>query len=391
MLDLLPTVPYYTGYLCAALKGQEQVRVNMGCPTYRLDRCFFQRQKLRKDSALLDAVFRFRTLPARLRRSLKVIEYLTNMGVLLLRFGFSKPDVLHVQFLPMVKFGVAIEIWFLRMVRARGTRIVYTVHNVLPQDSGEKHRSTFRKIYHSSDRLICHDDSAKSRLVREFEVAEERISVIPHGPLHEPSSAAGGERLRQKLGLGPDECMVLCQGILRHYKGVPFLLQAWGRLSPPKGRARLAIVGNGDASIVKEIRDEVESLGLRDSILLDFRFVSVEEMADYGSAADVLVYPYREITSSGALMTGIRYGRAIVATDQPVFREILRPGENALIVQYGDVEGLASELSRLINDASLRRNLGDQAHKTALSGPQWPAIAHDTVACYRAAMLGERK
>jgi glycosyltransferase involved in cell wall biosynthesis len=293
-----------------------------------------------------------------------------------------------VQFLPMVKFGVGIELWFLQIVRKLGIKVVYTVHNVLPQDTGDRHRARYRHIYRLADRLICHDECARDRLVQEFDVSPERISIIAHGPLLNSGEANSSKEARNRLGISTGDCLVLWQGILRPYKGVSFLLEAWRLLQSKCVLARLAIVGNGDAEIVQEVRDEVASLGIQSSVHLDFRFVSVAELTDYYNAADVVVYPYREITTSGALMTGIGYGKAIVATRQPAFRQILRDGDNALMVDYGDVEELAERLRRLVDDPGLRTRLGDQARKSFVNGPQWPGIAEQTLACYRMVARG---
>ena len=354
--------------------------------TYYLDKTFFRRQGLHLDPALLDIVSKLNIRPAAARRGLKLCEYLINLGSLITRLAFTRPDVVHVQFLPTLKSKLPLEAYFMRAIRRLGIKIVYTVHNVLPQDTGEKHLRLFRRIYRLADRLICHDECARDRLVREFGIDFERISIIPHGPLLNADHTTSREDARKKLGIEADRCFVLWHGILRPYKGVSFLLQSWKRIQP--SRACLAIVGNGDPDLVREICKETDSLEIRDSVRLDFRFVSVAELDDYLSAADVLVYPYREITTSGALMTGLGRGKAIIATQQPAFRRVLKDGENALVVDYGDVDGLAARLKQLINNPSQIRKLGEQAAKSYADGPQWPSIAEKTLACYRAAVEG---
>ncbi|MGH9592916.1 MAG: glycosyltransferase, partial [Bryobacteraceae bacterium] len=336
------------------------------------------------DPVLLDVSSRFSGLPASARRGLKLGEYFLNLSALLARFCLSRPDVLHVQFLPTVKFGAPVELWFIQVVRRLGCGVVYTVHNVLPQDTGDRCREQYRRLYRLVDRLICHDECARDRLVNEFQVDAERISVIPHGPLLQPQSATTAANARAKLQLQPDEPLVLWQGILRPYKGVSFLLEAWQRIKSRGGRGHLAVVGNGDLEMINEVRAQVTALKIESSVRLDLRFVSVEELADYYTAADVLVYPYREITTSGALMTGINYGKAIVATHQPAFQQVLREGENALMVDYGDVEGLAGRIERLIDDPTLRARLGDRARISGANAVQWPEIAEKTLACYQA-------
>ena len=183
--------------------------------------------------------------------------------------------------------------------------------------------------------------------------------------------------------------LVLWQGILRPYKGVPFLLDAWKQVQAATGRACLAIVGSGGAELIRSIHEQVASLEIALSVRLELRFVSVEELADFYLAADILVYPYSEITTSGALMTGIGYGKAIVASRLPAFDHLLRDGDNAMLVSYGDVQDLARTLVRLIGEPGLRHRLGESARESHLSGPRWADIAASTARCYESALRGE--
>jgi glycosyltransferase involved in cell wall biosynthesis len=386
MMDLLSTVPYYTGTLCKALKDCDAVDVTVGSITYYLDRDLFHRYELRTDSALLDLVSRVSGAAAPVRRGLKLLEYAVNLTVLGLRLRLQSPDILHVQFLPGVKFGLPIELWFLRMVRSSGTKVVYTVHNVLPQDTGRKYFDRYKWLYHRADRLVCHTEWARDQVMNEFGVDRAKISMIPHGPLLSSISTCGPDEVRSSLGISEQECLVLCPGILRPYKGIPFLLDSWAQVRSAGIKARLTVVGEGDATMKRAVREQVEALAIQRSVHLDLRFVAVEELAAYHEAADIIVYPYKEITTSGALMTGIGYGKAIIATRQPAFEQLLSDGRNAMLVDYGDVEGFANTLVRLIEDRPLRLRLGNQARQDQSKRPQWPAIAKQTARCYQEAM-----
>jgi glycosyltransferase involved in cell wall biosynthesis len=68
----------------------------------------------------------------------------------------------------------------------------------------------------------------------------------------------------------------------------------------------------------------------------------------------------------------------------------LHDEENALMVDYGNVEDLADRLRRLIGDPQLRRRLGEQARASFANGPQWSEIAQQTIVCYRTAMEAAR-
>jgi len=385
MMDLLAMVPYYDGHLCAALSREHDLEVTLGAITYAYDQSYFRREGLRNRPGL-DIAARLK-LPLTLRRTFKTLEGILNLAALGLRLVIRRPDVLHVQFLPMMEFGIPFERWMLHLARRLGTKVVHTVHNVLPpattgRRGATPHAKLYQDIYRSADLLICHDEHAKARVVQEFGVRPERIRIIPHGPLFEQNCTMGREEARAKLRLPTNICLVLLQGILEPYKGVGFLLDAWREVAARSPNVQLAIVGNSPKEIRDSICRKVSELGITSSVRLDLRFVSVEELGYWYSAADILAYPYREATTSGALMTGINYGTAIVATATSGFQQVLSHGDNALLVDYGDVSGLADALMRLISDDALRTRLSARIRNLQAIGPRWPEIARQTRACY---------
>lgn len=386
MMDLLSIVPYYTGHLVSAFDQRHNVRLTLGSITYYLDRDYFRRHKIQLHPGCVDWVSKLNIRPPGLRRALKFAECLLNMFALLARFSLARPDILHVQFLPMLPLGIPIELWFLRLVRRLGIRMVYTVHNLLPQDNGERWRSVYREVYRMPDMLICHDRTVQERLVAEFGVDPARTVVIPHGSLFSPAREPSPAHARRQLGIPGDQVLVLWQGILRPYKGVHFLLKAWEQVHAKNPNARLAIVGTGDGTLIQSIAAEAAALGIAESVRFEFRFVTSEEMDWFYAAADILVYPYSEITTSGALMTGLGYGKAIVTTRLDAFETVLTHGRDALMVRYGDVDELARTLSALIQQPAIRHQLGEAARRTCLQWPGWPEIADRTSACYQSLM-----
>ncbi len=388
MMDLLSIVPYYTGHLCSALKQVKGLHVKLGSITYHLDRDFFKRQKIRTHPGAFDVISKVDIRLAWVRRVLKTAEWVVNLAALGMRFAFSKPDILHAQFLPMISMGLPFEMWFLKLAKLRGIKIVYTVHNILPHDSGQHQKAAFQSLYSLADRLICHDEPARNRLVEEFGIDANRVSIVSHGPLFDRVPSASKGRARQRLHIGQEQVMVLWQGILRPYKGVPFLMEAWTEVmrTITSGEAILVIAGTGDEQGVSGIQRQVAAMKCTDTVKLDLRFVSVEEMTELYGDADIVVYPYSAVTTSGALMTGLGQGKAMVATNLPAFSQLLTDNVNALLVEYGNTNTLACALSRLIQDQALRARLGEAARQVSAGRNQWNEIAQQTLACYRSAL-----
>jgi len=388
LLDLLPAVPYYTGHLCAALQEQDGIEVSLCVTTYSHDRTFFERTGLRRRRGLLDIAGRLPSSVRKLRRVGKLVEYIFNLVRLAVHFTLSPPDVLHVEFIPLMNYNLPFETWFLRLARLFGSKLVYTMHNLLPHETRERHRQAYATIYHLADRIICHDEHARNRLVAEFKIDKDRISVIPHGELFANKIQEVSAPLTQTQDR---ECVVLSQGIIRPYKGIPFLLQAWKAARNAGLQAQLKIVGTGEESLLRQIEQDIVALDLGSTVHFDFRFVSVQELARYYRSADILVYPYSEVTTSGALMTGIGYGKAIIATDLTAFRQLLEHEKNALLAPCGDVAGWASMLIRLTSDSHLRARLARGLQDTQSLTPSWAEIASETCRVYEELVPSRRR
>lgn len=387
MMDLLAIVPYYTAYLSQALL-KAGVDVRIGSITYYLDRACFSSRNLRLQPGCLDLAGKS-SLPRITRRLLKLTEHALNLIALTLRFSLRPPGIIHIQYLPLLRWPLPLDLWFASFCQWRGSKLVLTVHDLLPHDTAERYKTTFQRLYRKMDALICHSDHVKARLEAEFGIPAHKIAVIPHGPFFYDLPTDATQDARLKYGIPPGNAIVLWQGIIFPYKGLDLLLQAWQQVERENTAAHLVVVGTGAPDLLAALRDQVRTLGLQ-RVTLDLRFTSTQELVSIYRAADVVVYPYRAITTSGALATGLSLGKAIVASDLPVFRELLIHGENALLAPPGDVHALARAILTLLNDSVLRHQFTDRVVAMNFGPQSWQTIATKTIEVYRSTLSHER-
>jgi glycosyltransferase involved in cell wall biosynthesis len=379
MMDLWSFIPYYMARLCGGLREQ-RIDVTFGSVRYHLQRDYFFTAGVSPDPGLLDFGGSIRN-PS-LRRIVKSVEYLFNLFVLGLRLWISQPGILHVEYLPFIDHGFQFEIWFMKWAKRLGIPVVYTVHNVTYQGSPERNKRFYKRAYSTADALICHGQDARAQLSQEFGIASEKIWVIPHGPLFEEGAKLSPQEARHRLGLPVEQILVLYFGVISEYKGISFLLDAWKKMVDAGGAGRLLIAGTGDTQLLASIRQRVVAKGLESSVSLRLEFIPVEQLPLFYQAADVLVFPYSEGTTSGALLTGMNYGKAIVATHLPFFHEYLSEGESALFVDYGDTARLAGTLTKLVADPMERSRLGSGVAARTARFNSWNHIAQSTIECY---------
>jgi glycosyltransferase involved in cell wall biosynthesis len=386
LMDLWCYVPYYDRYLCESL-ARENIEVTLGAVCPYQDPKYFARNGLLNDPGLVDLIPKLGIPNDAARRVLMLVESCINMAALLARFTISKPDIVHVQWIPLVR-RLPFEMWFLKAVKKLGIKLVYTAHNVLPHDTGIELVPIFRNVYRGMDAIICHTEEAKSRLIREFSVDPERVTVIAHGPLLHDAKLRSVQASKAQLSVPENKVLVVWQGIIRSYKGLDFLLESWSKLDALRLNAHLLIAGTGESGLLEAIKEQVHRLRLQESVRLDFKFIPDEELPTYYQASDILVYPYKEVTTSGALMTALAYGKPIVATALPAFREVLRDGKTALLVNYGDVNGLVDALTRLIQDSKERERLARRIAASDKFENSWTHIARQTRRLYTAVLHG---
>jgi glycosyltransferase involved in cell wall biosynthesis len=173
--------------------------------------------------------------------------------------------------------------------------------------------------------------------------------------------------LRQRAGAGGvagagDRPLILAVGGIEPRKGSDTLMAAVAELRRSGRRPVLAVVGGHSFQDYREYRDRVlaslPGLGLRlddDVVLLGT--VPDAELPGWYAAADVLAFPSTKEGWGLAVLEAMSAGLPVVASDLPVFREYLRPGQDALMVPVDNAAALTAALGAVLDDAALAGRL----------------------------------
>jgi glycosyltransferase involved in cell wall biosynthesis len=318
----------------------------------------------------------FDRLPKSLSKAVKGLCHLGAMQRLVQALRLEKPDIIHFQWLPLP----VVDRRFLNALREIAPLIV-TAHDSAPFNDSPGaaiQQMGARAVFGRFDRVIVHTEQSRRRLAG-YGVALRNIARIDHGFLNDDQPVAPPKEIRP----GAPVRFVLF-GKLKPYKGADILIEAAKRLpADVAASCEVLIVGKpyiDTASLVQAAAGAVAD------ITFDFRFVPENEMAGVLLAADVLVFPYREIEVSGVLMAALRLSRPMLASDIGGFAELLSDGKNALLVPAGDVDALAEAMARLIRDQALRARLAGGMTETVASIPSWDEIGRLTTEVYAEAL-----
>ncbi len=187
-----------------------------------------------------------------------------------------------------------------------------------------------------------------------------KVRRIPHHLA--PIPPASREDARRRLGIAKDEVLVATFGFLSRTKRVGSLLRAHAVLQREYPQARCFLVGEPEAGLGLPVL--LDRLGLQDRVTVT-GYVDLEQFYGYIAACDVAVnlrYPSAGETS-GALVRLLGGGKAVIVSNLYQFAEW--PDDICLKVDLGPAEEamLLYYLRRLVEDAGLRRQLGENARE----------------------------
>jgi glycosyltransferase involved in cell wall biosynthesis len=269
----------------------------------------------------------------------------------------------------------------LRWMKRRGFKIVITAHDVVPFDRAPS--ALLGRLYGLADWIIVHAESNRQEMLDLFAIPAARITVIPHGNyIPNLGELPTQKAAKRRLGVDPDQPLLLFFGQIKRVKGLDHLLRALPLVLDQIPQAQLCIAGavwKDDWSRYAALIDE---LGLRDHLLLHIGHVPDERVPDYFAAADAVVLPYNRVYQSGVLLMACSYGRPVVATAVGGMAETLRHGETGILVPPRDPATLAEAMVCMLADKETAEIMGRQAQAWVQAAYSWDTIAAKTKALY---------
>ena len=270
-------------------------------------------------------------------------------------------DIVHFEWLTVPRLD-------LRLLPRRPT--VLTIHDPLERGRDPLPASAFNRV----DAIVVHSEYARQQVIAQHGLEPDRVHVIRHGALGAKSTATVANLPSIEDNGTP---VVLSYGLIRPYKGIGTLLEAWRGIE----NAQLWIVGRP----MMDLTSLPAAAGWGGpNLQLVPRFVTPAEEAALFARADLVVLPYERSERfgfSGVLATALGHGKPIVLSDVGGFAEV-GDAEAARLVPAGDPQALRETLAELLADAGQRARLAAAAAKAAAEEYSWDAAAQSTLALY---------
>ncbi|MDU1891013.1 MAG: glycosyltransferase [Dysgonomonas sp.] len=247
-------------------------------------------------------------------------------------------------------------------------KIVSLVHNAIPHERTIIDKPLAKFFFNRCDAFIVMSEPVKKDLLLLKKNAN--ILLQPH-PIYDHY----GERIdRQEacrlLKIKEDKKNLLFFGLIRDYKGLDLLIDAFGKLDDSY---QLIIAGESYGSFDK-YNAQISLSPLKDNIAVFEQYIPDEMVTTLFSAADMLVLPYRSATQSGVVALAYQLELPMIATNVGALGSTIKESETGLVIDNVDAKDIANAIKEYFGDSKLelyKENL--KKEKTRLS---WNNFIH---------------
>jgi len=312
-------------------------------------------ERFRVEESFYRSGYGLGVLPRRLGRA---IQHPLDLAKLTRRLR-GEADVVMVQWMPGK--GVDAKAWA-RL--AREVPVTFTAHNAQERDNAVEPARL-----QGFSAVIAHSDGGAEVLRA---AGCERVWRMRLGAYTQYATASEPDEVPVHVPV--DAPLVVLPGLLRDYKGVDVLLEAWPMVRERVPGAQLVIAG-------RPMGIDLPSEPPAGATIIP-RFVSEEELGWLLRRASVCCLPYRRIDMSGIAAAALACGTPLVLSDVGGFGEFV--GRGAVTVPPGDPRSLANALVGVLADPARREQLADEARTAVREHYSWDAIAREYVAHFKA-------
>ena len=317
------------------------------------------------------------------RRALRAAKLIWQWNRLTYRLLREHPDI--VQF-SLIHYPF--QAYFLSRLQRKGILLTQICHEYEQRDTkpgliSAINQMLSQKIYRSFSAIFFLAEQTRQDFHRSFDISADRTFTIPHG---DQSMFLADQQQRMDMrahyGLLREDKIILFFGVIRPSKGLPDLIEAFALL-PKHINAKLLIVGypTKHANMI-ELQDIINKHHLSDSVIIDPRYIAMEEVGPLMESATLAVFPYRNATQSGALHLAYSFGRPVIATKVGGLAEDVKDGQTGYLVPPESPKELAAAITRLLDDPERLAQMGIEARKLSQTQHSWDAVAERILSVY---------
>jgi glycosyltransferase involved in cell wall biosynthesis len=284
----------------------------------------------------------------------------------------------------------------LMAARMLGIPFVYEVRGLWEYTSASKKSGWERSERFDLDRRLESQTAASAdhvltlteALSTELEsrgVDKRNITLAPNSIDVDTFAAAPRKAdLAQSLGVEDDHFVIGYVGSVVAYEGLDDLVEALFLLKDRLPRARVLVVGEGDA--LPALRELAQARKVDDRILFCGK-VAPGQVRDYYALMHAITLPRKPVTVCQLVsplkpLEAMALGIPLIVSDVAALKEMVKDGETALVHLAGNARSLADSIEILAKNPALQRTLAENGHNDVTANRTWKQVASTIAVMY---------
>ena len=229
-----------------------------------------------------------------------------------------------------------------RIVQRNGkTRCIALVHNMIPHEPSILDKLFAPFFVRHTDGFVALSESVVQDINR-FDHGTKPKTSYPHPIYDHYGEQMSKEEACQALHLAPQNQYMLFFGLVRAYKGLDLLLDAFGKVKDQLPNLQLIIAGEFYEEEDK-YRAQIANNGLTDRVIIKNEFIADADLRKYFGAADLIVQPYKSATQSGVTQVAFHFEKPMLVTNVGGLGEIVHDHKMGYAVEP-NAEAIAQAL-----------------------------------------------
>ncbi len=273
----------------------------------------------------------------------------------------ERPDILIFKYwLPFMGpcFGTIAR----RVKKNKHTKIITILDNVIPHENriGDKQFTNY--FLRPIDGFISMSKSVQNDLAT-FDALKPR-DFNPHPIFDNFGELVSKKEAKSFLNLNPTNRYILFFGIIRDYKGLDLLLDAFAQIKDQDNNLKLLIAGEYYSNEEK-YQTQIKSLRLENDVIVVNKFIKDSEVGQYFRACDIVAQPYKNATQSGVTQIAYHFETPILVTNVGGLPEMI-PHEKVGYVVEKEPSEIAAALTNYFTEnraEEFEKNLKEEKKK----------------------------
>ena len=204
------------------------------------------------------------------------------------------------------------------------TKVICLVDNIIPHEKHFFDSILTRYFIRGIDGYVTMSQSVLEDL-KSFHV-KVPITLTPHPMFDNFGEKVTREEALQTLDLSPDYRYFLYFGLIRSYKGLDLLLDAFADEKIKKYPVKLIVAGEFYEDSTPYFA-QIEKHNLSENLVLKTEFIPNDLVAHYFCAADLVILPYKNATQSGVTQIAYHFSKPMLVTNVGGLPEIVPDGK----------------------------------------------------------------